>query len=103
MEPNPSLNLFEYLDYRKFLADYCAHKKNLNQVFSNRLFCRKAGIKSAGYFSEVLNGRRNLSKSFIAKFAKGLELNAKEQAYFTLLVAFNHAKTDRAKQTVYEM
>jgi uncharacterized protein (TIGR02147 family) len=97
------VSVFAYLDYRKYLADYYQARKAVNRHFSYRLIADKAGIPSTGYFSEVLSGRRNLTRAKIPKFAKAFGLNDAESAYLELLVAFNHAKTDAAKQTVYEL
>jgi uncharacterized protein (TIGR02147 family) len=101
MAPESPISLFEYLDYRKFLGDFFQRKKTLNKGFSYRLFCRKAGINSPGYISEVIGGSRNLSKSYVEKFALGLGLDGKERDYFDLMVAFTHAPDDQARQEVY--
>ena len=103
MDPAPTLSIFEYLDYRKFLADYYQFKKSLNPHYSHRMFARKAGINSSGYFSEVLNGNRNLAKNQIGKFALAMDLGEKEKAYFDLMVAFCHAKSDAARKSIYAM
>ncbi|MDB5105682.1 MAG: hypothetical protein JWP91_3371 [Fibrobacteres bacterium] len=101
MDAKATLNIFEYLDYRKLLADYYSFKKSLNRHFSHRMFALKAGIRSSGYFSEVLNGRRNLAKAQIQKFAKAMDLGAKERVYFELMVGFCHAKSDAARKSIY--
>ena len=35
--------IYRYLDYRKFLADWFREKKEANPLFSHRAFARKAG------------------------------------------------------------
>jgi uncharacterized protein (TIGR02147 family) len=101
MESKSTLSVFEYLDYRKFLADYYHFKKSLNRHFSHRMFALKAGIKSTGYFSEVINGRRNLAKAQVQKFSKAMDLGEKERLYFDLMVTFCHAKSDVARKSIY--
>lgn len=103
MEAKPSLSIFDYVDYRKFLGDFYQFKKSLNHHYSHRLFALKAGIKSSGYFSEVLGGKRNLSKAQIQKFAKAMDLGDRERAYFDLMVSFGRAKNDTARQGLYEL
>jgi uncharacterized protein (TIGR02147 family) len=103
MDPKPSLSVFDYLDYRRFLNDFFAFKKSLNRHYSHRLFARKAGINSSGYFSEVLSGRRQLPLAQVPAFAKAMDLGDKEKAYFELMVAYGHAKTDAARKSVYEL
>lgn len=103
MDAQPSLSIFDYLDYRRFLADFFAFKKSLNRHYSHRLFARKAGIKSSGYFSEVLSGRRQLPHAQVPAFAKAMDLGEKETVYFGLMVSYGHAKTDAARKSVYEL
>ncbi len=97
------VSVFDYLDYRKFLAEYYQERKSVNRHYSYRLIAEKAGIPSTGYFSEVLSGRRNLTRAKIPKFAMAFGMNAAEEAYLALLVAFTDAKTESAKQNVYEL
>jgi uncharacterized protein (TIGR02147 family) len=100
--PSP-LNVYRYLDYQEFLGDFYRHKKSINRGFSYRLFCRKAGINSPGYVSEVIGGSRSLSKAYVPKFARAMELDEKETAYLELLVSFKHAKSAKAKQAIYAL
>lgn len=90
------------MDYRAFLSDFFRLKKSMSRHFSHRLFARKAGIKSSGYCSEVMGGVRNLSKGKISGFARALEFDEGERAFFERLVAFNDAKPHQAKQFLYE-
>lgn len=99
---NPKISVFDYLDYRKFLADYYGRKKELNRHFSYRVLSSKAGIASTGYFSEVLSGRRNLTRSKLPGIAQALGLNEKEQAFLSLLADFNHARNEKARQALYD-
>ncbi len=95
------ISVFEYLDYRKFLADYYRYKKSQSKYFSYRLLVDKAGISSTGYISEVINGIRNLTRTKIPKIGKALSLSERELEYLEALVEFNHAKTQASKQIAY--
>jgi uncharacterized protein (TIGR02147 family) len=101
MTEKPGIRAYDYQDYRRYLEEWFDHRKSLNRHFSHRLFAAKAGIKSCGYFTEVVNGTRNLSRAALPRFVKGLGLDAAEAAYFERLVAFNHAKTSSSKQALY--
>jgi uncharacterized protein (TIGR02147 family) len=83
------LNIAEYTDHRKFLADFYDETKKRNPNFSYQLFSDKAGIKSKGFLYNVIQGSRNLSKSHIFGLIQVMKLNKKEAAYFENLVAFN--------------
>lgn len=102
MKANPGISVFDYLNYREFLADFFRLKKSMNRHYSHRLFAQKAEIKSCGYFSEVVSGLRNLTKGKLPHFVRALELDERERVFFERLVAFNDAKSNQAKQLLYE-
>lgn len=87
--PNP----FACLDYRVFLKSALAARR-----LSLRNLSLRAGIKSTGYFSWVLQGKRTLSEDLTFKVAEVLKLNAKEKEYFIRLVRFNQASSAQAKE-----
>ena len=53
VKANLGISIYEYMDYRQFLADWFRLKKSMNPRFSHRTFAQKAEIKSSGYFTEV--------------------------------------------------
>lgn len=85
--------IFEYLNYREYLADYYAEKKARHACYSYRLFSRKAGFKSPNFLKLVILGQRNLSKDSVFKFCRALGLNRRESEYFENLVFFNQSKS----------
>ncbi|MCB0411745.1 MAG: TIGR02147 family protein [Bdellovibrionales bacterium] len=82
-------DIFEYSDYRQYLADYYSNKKMTNPNYSHRVFARQAGLSSPSHLLMIIKGSRNLSLKTIPKFAEGLKLNAKQKKYFELLVHYN--------------
>jgi uncharacterized protein (TIGR02147 family) len=94
-------NLFEYIDYRKYLAEFYTYKKQTTRAFSYRYFSAKAGFSSPVFLKLVIDGKRNLSRASIEKFCKALGLNAKESIYFKNLVLFDQATTVDEKQENY--
>jgi uncharacterized protein (TIGR02147 family) len=90
MKPLPQL--FEYLDYRKFLADFYDAKKRLNPLYSYRVFARKAGFNNQGFFIDVVKRRKKLSDNAVKKMIRGLGLTDEEAKYFTYLVKYDQAK-----------
>ena len=91
-----------YTDYRKFLADYYAERKNQNPHYSFRTFCQLAKISSPSLFKEVVDGKHNLSKQTTDAFIRGLKLKERQAKFFMALVNFNQAKTDKEKQFCLE-
>jgi uncharacterized protein (TIGR02147 family) len=94
--------LFEYNDFRTFLADYYQFNKLTRKGFSYRSFLGKAGIKGPSFLKEVIEAKKNLTSSSIRKLAKALELSKEETGYFRLLVLFNQAEKHAEKQRFFQ-
>jgi uncharacterized protein (TIGR02147 family) len=93
--------LFEFIDYRKYLASYYSYKKKTTRSFSYRFFAQKARFHSPSFLKAVIDGKRNLTRKMIENFCNGLELGEREAVYFRNLVLFNQAKTSSEKQEYY--
>ncbi len=89
------LRIIDYLDYRRFLQDFCTQEKLSSKRFSNRVFAKKAGLppSSASFLSKVISGKRKLTQTQRLNFAQAMELGASERQYWDLLVQFNQAKS----------
>jgi uncharacterized protein (TIGR02147 family) len=98
VSPASQIDIFGYLDYRKFLQDLYAEKKAKGKYFSYRYLAQKTGLKSAGFFTWVLQGKRNLSPRLVLKFAEAFKLTKQESAFFELLVSFNQARSHEEKK-----
>jgi uncharacterized protein (TIGR02147 family) len=81
-------SVFGYLDHRVFLREWFDTKKELTPSYSYRVFARKAGFASHAFFSEVMQGRRNLSEDSIEKFLLALGLIGLAADFFRLLVHY---------------
>lgn len=90
-------NIFDYSDYREYLADFYSNKKSVNPGYSHRVFAKSAGLSSPSHLSMIIKGTRNLSLKTIPKFADGLKLKARERKYFELLVQYNQADDLQSK------
>jgi uncharacterized protein (TIGR02147 family) len=95
--------IFKYIDYRKYLADYYLERKKSTRYFSYRFFAQHAGIKSPVFLKQVIDGERNLTQQMIEKFVRALGLNKKESLFFKHLVLFNQAKVATEKQECYSI
>ena len=102
MSPTPRTDVFAYLNYRDFLRDIYAEKKSKGKTFSYRYLASKTGLKSASFFTGVLQGKRNLSPHLVLKFAAAFKLNKQETAFFELLVSYNQAKTHEEKKHFFD-
>lgn len=103
MKKDPSkINLFAYVDYRKYLKDLYQQAKRSRGSFSFRLFSKRAGFKSTNFLKLIMEGDRNLSEDSLSKFIIGLKLNKQEQEFFRNLVYFNQAKAHEQKDLYYK-
>jgi uncharacterized protein (TIGR02147 family) len=53
-------SVYDYEDYRRFLADSYAGRKRLNRGFSYGVFARRAGV-ARSYLQMVMDGKRSLA------------------------------------------
>lgn len=99
-EPAPVV--FAYLDARRYLGDFYAHKKSTSPGFSYRSFARRAGSRSPNHLKLVVDGDRNLTPETARKFAVACGLAGPAATYFVDLVAFTQARTTDEKAATYE-
>ena len=96
------MNIFDYTDYRKYLRDYYRNRKMADRSFTVRYIAEKVGFKSASFFSQLVNGRSNMSPELTFKFARFIGLNKRESDYLDVLVSYNQAKTHPQKKKLFE-
>jgi uncharacterized protein (TIGR02147 family) len=95
-------DVFRYTDYRKYLADYYAERKQQNPHFSYKTFSNIMGFPNKGFLHNIISGAKNMSKSTAAKISEALKLCAKEAEYFEDLVFFCQAQTYNEKKLFYD-
>ncbi len=94
-------SILSYIDYRCFLRDFYDEKKRTTRFFSTRYFAKKAGLSSASFLREVIDGKKNLAKQTIERFIQAMNLDGKEAKFFKHLVLFNQASGADDKQEHY--
>lgn len=85
-------DIFTYIDYRTYLRDLFEEQKTKSPYFSFRSLSQKVGIKSSGFISMVLQGKRSISDNLAIRLAKALQLTKKEIEYFRTMVQFSQAE-----------
>jgi uncharacterized protein (TIGR02147 family) len=91
-------DIFSYTNYRFYLKDACEEIRTTKPFFSYRYIAQKAGLKSVGFISWVIKGKRNMSASLTHKISDIFKLGKREAEYFDLLVSQNQAKTTEERQ-----
>lgn len=94
-------DVFDYLDFRAYLADVYLAKK-AGGAFSYRAFSRRAGLKSPNHLKRVIEGERRLTDEMCPRYAKALGLGDEQRAYFIDLVHFNQAATNGERHEAYQ-
>jgi hypothetical protein, TIGR02147 len=96
------ISIYNYTDYRKFLRDRFAEMKAANRSFTYRHLASRAGFKSPGFFTQVLQDKVSLSKRLIPNLSNVFGLTPGESRYFELLVHYNQARSHDLKKQFFE-
>lgn len=96
------ISVFDYTDYRALLRDLYQQEKRDKPFFSYRYICAKVGFTSAGFFTNIIAGKRNISSDIIFKFAELFKFNKRETEYFETLVLYDQSKQHTHKKFYYE-
>lgn len=99
--PRTGVDLYSYLDYRAFLADWFEARKKVNPRFSHRLFARLAGQKSPSLLLQVIQRKRNLTDTTAHAFAQAMKLDADQTSFLLALVALDQAPSDEARNEAW--
>ena len=97
-----SISVFDYTDYRKYLQDYYEQEKSANRRFTYRHIAQEVGFKSAGFFTQILQGTVNISSDSAARFSAMMGLKKREEEYFCEMVQYNQAKKHGDKRLHFE-
>ncbi|MFH0921415.1 MAG: TIGR02147 family protein [Fibrobacterota bacterium] len=96
------ISVFDYDDYRQYLAAYYTEKKKGNPSYSYKVFTDKAGFKDKSFIYAVIQGTKNLGKSSIFQVSQAIGHNKAENEYFENLVGFTQAKSLQEKNHYFE-
>jgi uncharacterized protein (TIGR02147 family) len=97
------IDIFAYIDYRKYLQDYYAMKKACDPGFTHTYICYRLGQENAkSYFNNIVKARMDVTSTFIDRFIKLLELNADESRYFRALVNYNQTTSAHEKEFFFD-
>lgn len=101
MAATEKTSIYEYLDFRAYLRDEIARRKESQHGFSFRAFNMRSGFKSPSHLSMITNGEINAGAKAVTKLCKGLNLSSRESKFFATLVNFNQATTHIDKDNFY--
>jgi len=97
-----SLDIFQYGDYRTYLADFYRQEKVRSPGFSHRSFARRAGLASPNYLKLVIDGLRPITEKNLGSFLRGLKLSGSQSEYFRILVSMKESRNEKEKAELLE-
>ncbi len=92
----------DFLDYRAFLAERHRALKAVDPKVSHRYINLRVGVRSAGWFADVLAGRQRLKPRHIAPLSSALKLDAREKELLRIFVDMEGAATPEERNSAYE-
>ncbi len=100
MTKNP--NIFEYIDFRKYLKDWRESEKTKKPGLTHAYLCAKLGQKTRGYFNDLEKGRRTIGADVLDRLVKLLSLGSTEAKYFRAIVGYGQPSTYEEREYWFE-
>lgn len=95
-------NIFEFIDFRKYLKAWREAEKENNPGLTHEYLCSKLGQKTRSYFSDIENGRRTIGPEVLDRLTKLLSLNNDEANYFRAIVGYGQPTTYEEREYWFE-
>ena len=95
-------NIFEYIDYRKFLSDWREAEKEKNPGLTHEYLCAKLGQNTRSYFIDIEKGRRTIGPEVLERLIKLTGLSRDEGKYFRALVGYGQSAVSEEKEFWFE-
>lgn len=94
-------DIFTYNNYRLFLKDLFHFCKSQDSKYSHRFVAKEVSASSCGWFSDIINGRINLTSKYGIKLARLFRFTEKQRDYFETLVAYDQSASFEEKEMHY--
>lgn len=99
----PVLSIFDFADFRKFLEEYQTRRQTMDKSFTRSRFCRDLGLPNTrSFFNDIIKGTRPLSKTYVERFVRALNMSENEAQYFRVLVDFNQSEIPRERELLFD-
>lgn len=97
------INVFEYVDFRKFLEDYHARRQAQDRTYTRSRLCNELGLPNTrSFFNDVVKGSRVLSKTYVERFVRAFGMDADEARYFRVMVDFNQSSNPHERELYFD-
>jgi hypothetical protein len=99
---SPYPSIFEFNDFRKFLAEYHKVKQVQEPLFSMAAVSKMLGLPNTrSYFADVIHGK-HVSPVFVERFVRVFELKTDEARFFRVLIKFNQAENAEERELYFD-
>ncbi len=95
-------NVFEFIDYRKFLTKWREIKKETIPGLTHEYLCAKLGQNNRTYFSDLEKGRKKISPEALDRLIRLIGFKSDEAKYFRAIVQYGLAVTYDEKEFWFE-
>jgi uncharacterized protein (TIGR02147 family) len=96
------LNIFEFIDYKKFLTAWREAEKENNPGLTHEYLCAKLGQKNRTYYSDIEKGRKKIGPEVLDRLIRLMGLNSDEGRYFRAIVGYGQPATYDEKEYWFE-
>jgi uncharacterized protein (TIGR02147 family) len=94
--------IYEYNDFRKFIADYYKARHEQDPSYTKSLMSKLLGLpNSRSYMSHILKGKK-VSDTFVERFIRLFAFTRAEADFFRVLVKFNQAENPSERELYFE-
>jgi uncharacterized protein (TIGR02147 family) len=97
-----SPDVFDYSDFRAYLAAWFDARSERDPEFSHRALAREMNTKDPAVLLAYTKYDKTLGSKRMERFIEIIGLDAEEADYFRLLVAFGHARTPRTRADAWD-
>jgi uncharacterized protein (TIGR02147 family) len=97
----PLKSIFEYTNFREFLADFFEESKKTNPLFSHRYLASRLSLSTPNLIWLVIKGKRNLTDDVRDRLIRFLRLTKRKALYFGTMIDFLQAKTHEEKDRCF--
>jgi len=95
-------NIFEYIDFRKFLTAWREAEKETNPGVTLEYLSAKLGQRNRTYYSDLEKGRRTVGPEVLNRLATLMKLSPEETKYFRAIVGYGQPATLEEKEFWFE-
>ncbi len=97
-----NINIYEYIDYKKYLNDWRTAEKLRNPGLTHEFLCHALGQKNRSYFNDLEKGRKLIGPEVLERLTKLLNLQNREAKYFRALIGYGQPATFQEKEFWFE-